>query len=57
MAFSFLSGIRVLDLSQYLPGPLAAQVLADLGAEVVKIEPPAGDPQRHLDPTAGPLDP
>lgn len=57
MAFSFLSGIRVLDLSQYLPGPLAAQVLADLGAEVVKVEPPAGDPQRHLDPTAGPLDP
>ncbi len=57
MAFSFLSGIRVLDLSQYLPGPLAAQVLADLGAEVVKVEPPAGDPQRHLDPLAGPLDP
>jgi crotonobetainyl-CoA:carnitine CoA-transferase CaiB-like acyl-CoA transferase len=41
-----LSGIKVLDLSQYLPGPFAAQVLADLGAEVVKVEPPAGDPMR-----------
>ncbi|PIW30279.1 MAG: carnitine dehydratase [Rhodospirillales bacterium CG15_BIG_FIL_POST_REV_8_21_14_020_66_15] len=57
MAFSFLSDIRVLDLSQYLPGPLAGQILADLGAEVVKVEPPAGDPQRHLDPMAGRLDP
>ena len=57
MAFSFLAGIRVLDLSQYLPGPLAAQVLSDLGAEVVKVEPPAGDPQRHLDPMSGLLDP
>ncbi|MEQ9574217.1 MAG: CoA transferase, partial [Rhodospirillales bacterium] len=57
MAFSFLAGIRILDLSQYLPGPLAAQVLSDLGAEVVKVEPPAGDPQRHLDPMSGLLDP
>ncbi|MEQ8228650.1 MAG: CaiB/BaiF CoA-transferase family protein [Rhodospirillales bacterium] len=57
MAFSFLSGIRVLDLSQYLPGPLAAQILADLGAEVVKVEPPSGDPQRNLDPMSGVLDP
>jgi alpha-methylacyl-CoA racemase len=42
----FLAGIKVLDLSQYLPGPFAAQILADLGAEVVKVEPPAGDPMR-----------
>ena len=57
MAFSFLSGIRVLDLSQYLPGPLGAQILADLGAEVIKVEPPHGDPQRNLDPMSGGLDP
>jgi len=47
-----LRGTRVLDLSQYLPGPYAAQILADLGAEVIKLEPPAGDPMRAL----GPLD-
>ena len=45
-----LRGLRVLDLSQYLPGPYAAQILADLGAEVVKIEPPDGDPLRRLGP-------
>lgn len=50
MALELLSGVRVLDLSQYIPGPYAAQVLADLGAEVVKLEPPAGDPMRHFDP-------
>jgi crotonobetainyl-CoA:carnitine CoA-transferase CaiB-like acyl-CoA transferase len=43
-----LAGVRVLDLSQYLPGPFATKCLADLGAEVIKIEPPAGDPMRSL---------
>jgi crotonobetainyl-CoA:carnitine CoA-transferase CaiB-like acyl-CoA transferase len=46
----FLAGLRVLDLSQYLPGPYAALMLADLGAEVVKVEPPGGDPGRTLAP-------
>ena len=47
-----LDGCRVLDLSQYLPGPYAAQILSDLGAEVVKLEPPQGDPMRAF----GPID-
>jgi len=50
MALPFLSGFRVLDLSQYIPGPYAALMLADLGAEVVKVEPPGGDPMRQLGP-------
>jgi alpha-methylacyl-CoA racemase len=46
----FLYGIRVMDLSQYIPGPLASLFLADMGAEVVKIEPPNGDEMRGLGP-------
>ncbi len=47
-----LTGIRILDLSRYLPGPFCTQLLADFGAEVVKIEQPeVGDPGRQLAPT------
>lgn len=53
MPLAFLSGFRVLDLSQYIPGPYAALMLADLGAEVVKVEPPGGDPMRQLGPRDG----
>ena len=41
-----LAGIRVLDLGVWISGPLCASLLGDLGAEVVKIEPPGGDPSR-----------
>lgn len=50
MTLAFLNGIRILDLSQFLPGPFATQMLSDMGADVVKVEPPKGDPMRGLDP-------
>lgn len=48
MPADLLKGIRVVEMGQYIPAPFAGLQLADLGAEVVKIEPPAGDPMRHL---------
>lgn len=46
----FLAGTRVLDLSRHLPGPLATLLMSDMGAEVVKIESPAGDEMRSIGP-------
>ncbi|MGC2855452.1 CaiB/BaiF CoA transferase family protein [Novispirillum sp. DQ9] len=45
-----LAGVKVLDLSQYIPGPFATLLMADLGAEVVKVEPPHGDPMIAFEP-------
>jgi formyl-CoA transferase len=42
-----LAGVRVLDLSAYIAGPYGCTLLADQGADVLKIEPPAGDNLRH----------
>ena len=52
MAPSALQGLRVVDLSRVLAGPLVAQTLGDLGADVVKIESPAGDDTRRWAPPA-----
>lgn len=43
-----MEGFRILDLSQFLPGPMLTQMLADHGAEVIKIEPPTGEPVRNV---------
>nr|WP_317199401.1 CaiB/BaiF CoA-transferase family protein [uncultured Psychrobacter sp.] len=43
-----LQGLRVIDLTRNLPGPFATRLLADLGAEIIKIEPKGGDPARAL---------
>ena len=45
-----LQGKRIIDLTTNIPGPYATLLLCDLGAEVIKVEPPQGDPVRYLKP-------
>ena len=52
-AFQPLFGVRVVDFSKILAGPLCTQYLADLGAEVVKVEPLRGDDTRAWPPFSG----
>ena len=47
-----LDGLRVIDSASFIAGPVATTILADLGADVIKLEPPDGDPYRHR--TGGP---
>jgi crotonobetainyl-CoA:carnitine CoA-transferase CaiB-like acyl-CoA transferase len=42
-----LGGLRVIDAASFIAGPVATTMLADLGADVIKLEPPGGDPYRH----------
>ncbi len=48
-----LQGLRVLELSSFLNGPYTGRILGELGADVIKVEPPWGDPMRHVPPYVG----
>ena len=52
MSDFLLAGLRVIDAASFIAGPVATTIMADLGADVIKIEPPDGDPYRHR--TGGP---
>ena len=47
-----LAGMRVVEFGSFIAGPFAGQILADMGADVIKVEPPSGDPWRSQNPFA-----
>ncbi len=49
-----LDGVKVIDLSNMLMAPYATQILGDMGADVIKVEPPEGDPIRDIGPSRNP---
>jgi crotonobetainyl-CoA:carnitine CoA-transferase CaiB-like acyl-CoA transferase len=49
-----MAGVRVIDLTAMVFGPYATQIMADMGADVIKIEPPAGDDTRRISPGTAP---
>ena len=49
-----LAGLRIIDITEVVMGPSATQMLADLGADVIKVEPPEGDMLRAIGPAAAP---
>ena len=56
MRYSALSDVRVVDLTHYIAGPYATKLLADMGADVVKVEPVQGEGGRGLGPKRGSSD-
>ena len=45
-----LAGIRILDMTQFILGPVATQIMGDMGADVIKVESPSGDANRYIGP-------